>query len=71
MAAGVEYFHRKYGAATGTEAERTEAIRNELVALRNGLAGGDVLLGTFTLRRCRDGGGACSSCSPSRGSGRP
>jgi glutathione S-transferase len=47
-AAGVEYFHRKYGAATGTEAERTEAIRNELVALRSGLAGGDTLLGTFS-----------------------
>jgi len=47
-AAGVEYFYRKYGAATGTEAERTEAIRNELVALRAALAGGDVLLGTFS-----------------------
>jgi len=47
-AAGVEYFYRKYGAATGTEAERTEAIRNELVTLRAALAGGDVLLGSFS-----------------------
>jgi glutathione S-transferase len=46
-AAGVEYFYRKYGAATGTEAERTEAIRNELVALRSALAGGETLLGEF------------------------
>lgn len=46
---GVRYFTNKYDLATGTDAERVEAIRNELVTLREALAGAETLWGPFTF----------------------
>ena len=48
-AAGIRYFTNKYDLAAGTDAERIEAIRNELLALREALAGAETLWGPFTF----------------------
>ena len=46
--AGVRYFIGKYGLDAGTEAERTEAIRHELLRWRAALGGSDSVAGAFT-----------------------
>ena len=46
---GVRYFNQKYDLGAGTEAERTESMRNELLAFRAGLGGSDTLFGPFTF----------------------